>query len=338
MEEQRNGEKYDIKSEVKISIIIPIYNAEKYLKKCLNSVIGQTYQNLEIIAVDDGSTDLSGAICDQYAQKDSRIYVIHKQRGGVCSARNAGLDVATGECIAFIDNDDFIWLEMYEQLLNNMIIYDAEISMCSYMLYYGNEITVPEKKKEVKILKNIDALKILHTNERIDMIVPWNKLYKKELFEGIRYPIERIFDDEFVTYRLLWKARKICFSNQKFYYFRQREDSVTHTLILKKYTDYLDALIERNHFFRTEVLDNMLTEEDNRFCMEELCNIHFRTDCPKEQKRYYHQKYIEFYSQCNLKKELPFIKRCRYWACAYFPYAVQAIWRLKKSIKKRKTS
>lgn len=253
--------------------------------------------------------------------------------GGVCSARNAGLDIATGECITFVDNDDFICCEMYEQLLNNMLIYQTAISMCSYMLYYGNEITVPEKRSTVKVLNSIDALHILHTKNRIDMIVPWNKLYRKELFEGIRYPIERIFDDEFVTYKLLWKAKKLCFTNQPFYFFRQREDSVTHTLILKKYTDYLDALIERNHFFKEEVSNRLLTEEDNKFCMEELCNIHFRADCPKEQLKYYHQKYVEFYSRCNLKRNLSFIRKCRYWACANVPHVVQYVWRIKKTVK-----
>ena len=137
--------------------------------------------------------------------------------GGICSARNAGLDAATGECITFVDNDDFICQGMYESLLNNMLSCRAAISMCSYLLYYGDEQTVPEKGTAVKVLKSVDALHILHTKERIDMIVPWNKLYRRELFDGIRYPAERIFDDEFVTYRLLWKAKRICFTDQQFY-------------------------------------------------------------------------------------------------------------------------
>lgn len=317
---------------IKISVIIPIYNAEKYLNKCLDSIISQTYQNLEIIAVDDGSTDNSGLICDQYVQKDKRIRVIHKKQGGVCEARNAGLDVATGDCITFVDNDDFILPDMYSTLVCNMQKFNASISMCSYVLYYGGEEEAEKGEGLVRELTNLEALHIFHSRDRIDMIVPWNKLYKRELFEGIRYPVGRTFDDEFITYKLLWKASKICFTDQKFYYFRQREDSVTHTRTLKKYTDYLDALIERNHYFKEKVKDSGLMEADIQFCMEELCNIHFRKDCPREVKEYYHKEYVSFYQRCTLKKSLPVLRRLRYLAYARIPQIADIVWQLKKKI------
>lgn len=317
---------------IKISVIIPIYNAEKYLNKCLDSIISQTYQNLEIIAVDDGSTDNSGLICDQYVQKDKRIRVIHKKQGGVCEARNAGLDVATGDCITFVDNDDFILPDMYSTLVCNMQKFNASISMCSYVLYYGGEEEAEKGEGLVRELTNLEALHIFHSRDRIDMIVPWNKLYRRELFEGIRYPVGRTFDDEFITYKLLWKASKICFTDQKFYYFRQREDSVTHTRTLKKYTDYLDALIERNHYFKEIVKDSELVETDTQFCMEELCNIHFRKDCPQEVKEYYHKEYVSFYQKCTLKKSLSVIRRLRYFAYARMPQIADIVWQLKKKV------
>ena len=322
------------REDIKISVIVPVYNSEKYLKKCVDSILSQTHGNLEVILVDDGSDDGSAGLCDQYEKADARVRVIHKTREGVCGARNKGLDIMEGDYVTFVDNDDFILPDMYELLLENMLKYQVPLSMCSYTLYYEEKgETRSEKKENLRVLDSLEALHVFHTDQRIDMIVPWNKLYKKELFEGIRYPVGRTFDDEFVTYRLLWKAGKICFTDRQCYFFRQREDSITHTRTLKKYTDYLDALLERNLFFAREVRDDALIKEDVLFCMEELCSIHFR-QCPKQQYTFYHQEYVRMYEACELRKRLKPARRLRYFAAARCPGLLMGAWKLKKRLKR----
>lgn len=320
---------------MKISVIVPVYNAEMYLEKCVDSILNQTYGNLEVILVDDGSSDLSGNICDNYERKDQRVKVIHKQQGGVCEARNKGLDIASGDCITFVDNDDFILPNMYSELICNLLKNNANISMCSYQLYYEGESI--EYKTEAHpaletMIDGLQAMHIFHTEDRIDMIVPWNKLYKKELFDGIRYPVGRTFDDEFVTYKLLWRAEKIVFTDRKFYFFRQRENSITHTLTLKKYTDYLDALLLRYEYFRDMIQNEDLLEEDALFCLEELSSIHFRKS-PRETFLHYHNEYVKMYKACKLKKQLPALKRIRYFMAARFPGFLVGAWQIKKKLK-----
>lgn len=318
----------------KISVIVPVYNAENFLEKCVDSILNQTYYNLEIILVDDGSNDGSSALCDLYAERDIRVQVIHKSQGGVCEARNSGLDIATGDYLIFVDNDDFILPDMYETLMANMLKYQVKISMCSYSLYYeerGQEYI--EEQLFTKKMDSLEALHIFHTEKRIDMIVPWNKLYKRELFDGIRYPVGRTFDDEFVTYKLLWKAGSICYTNQQLYFFRQRIDSITHTLTLKKYTDYMDALLERHEYFALMVGDDRLSDEDTLFCMKELINIHFR-ECPKEQLVFYHSQYLKMYNTCKLKKHMLYGERLKYFAAARFPILLRNVWKIKKKMRK----
>lgn len=318
----------------KISVIVPVYNSEKYLERCVESILKQTYGNLEVILVDDGSTDTSSIICDRYAQIDQRIKVIHKKQGGVCDARNSGLEIATGDYLTFVDNDDFILPDMYEILLSNMYKYRVKLSMCSYSLYY-EERGMEYAKTDIytKKMNSMEALHIFHTKGRIDMIVPWNKLYRRELFDGIRYPACRTFDDEFVTYKLLWRAGEICFTNQQFYFFRQRMDSITHTLTLKKYTDYMDALIERHEYFAEVVNDYKLTEDDTLFCLKELINIHFR-ECPKEEYTYYHLQYVKMYRVCQLKKQLGGgMERIKYFSAARVPFLMRHIWKMKKKMR-----
>lgn len=318
----------------KISVIVPVYNAEKYLEKCVESILNQTYYNLEVILVDDGSYDSSASLCNLYAERDDRVKVVHKSQGGVCDARNSGLDIATGDYLIFVDNDDFILPNMYETLLLNMLKYNVKISMCSYSLYYeerGEE--VEECELLTRKMDSLEALHVFHTDKRIDMIVPWNKLYRRELFDGIRYPAGRTFDDEFVTYKLLWKAGTICYTNQQFYFFRQRIDSITHTLTLKKYTDYMDALIERHEYFAVMVGDDRLLDEDTLFCMKELINIHFR-ECPEEQLDFYHSQYLKMYIACKLKKQMLPAERMKYFAAARFPMLLRCIWKMKKKMRK----
>lgn len=227
-----------------ISIIIPVYNVEEYIKACLNSAIEQTYENLEIILVDDGSTDNSGKICDEYAKKDNRIRVIHKQNGGLSDARNAALEVFSGEYIALVDSDDYIATEYIEKLYNALIKYDADISVCSEQRVEIND------KGDIKNTKNayrryngellMTAEQALDNYLRQDLFdtTACEKLYKAECFKGIRYPFGFACEDLGTTHKTFLKSKKVAYIGEPMYYYVQREGSILHSYTSsKRYRD-----------------------------------------------------------------------------------------------------
>ena len=215
-----------------ISIIIPVYKIEKFIDKCIKSIISQTYRNLEIILVDDGSPDKCPSICDKYAKIDNRIKVIHKPNGGLSDARNAGIDICKGDYIGFVDGDDYISENMYEHLLEHCIKYNADMSICGiYAIdedYSNLSIYNPMIYKET-ILSNIQALNHLFLTFDVNFEVAWNKLYKRNLFfnkDNIRYPYGKLHEDTYTTYKLLYYANNIAVFNEPLYYYVQRSGSI----------------------------------------------------------------------------------------------------------------
>lgn len=245
----------------KISVIIPVYNVEKYLDKCIMSVINQSYKNLEIIIVDDWSTDNSRVLCDKYAKIDNRIKVFHKKNGGLSDARNFGLKHATGEFIAFLDSDDWVDKDLYKILYDNIFKYKCDISVCKYKKVYNEDEKVDENNN-IELLDNISALKKLHNvcdENRVQMIVAWNKLYKRELLNSEEFPIGKIHEDEFLTPQLLYKANKIVFSHRELIYYRQNPNSIMNREFNIKRLDYLYAIKQRNIFFKSNGLEDIYT-------------------------------------------------------------------------------
>lgn len=234
----------------KISVIVPVYKVEKFLKRCVDSILDQTYENLEVILVDDGSPDASPLICDEYAIKDSRVSVIHQKNSGLSGARNAGIDKATGKYIAFVDSDDYIAPHMYETLWNNMVNYEAQISICRLQrfsgTYYEGEL---ESEIHISTYDNETALKNLHLEDGEMYTVAYNKLYLRSLFKNVRYPVGRLNEDEFTTYKVIDKSNKIVITTEKMYFYYYNDNSITTG---KKYllsTDIFDALDERKEYF-----------------------------------------------------------------------------------------
>lgn len=208
-----------------ISIIVPVYNVSKYLEKCLDSIINQTYRNLEIILVDDGSTDDSGKICENYAQIDSRIKVIHTENQGAAEARNSGLEVAKGECIGFVDGDDWIEHDSYKNAYEMIQKYNADI------VAWGHSVVVEEKIN--KTVRNDGTIQVLNTAEALDFILKderlqsflWDKLFKREMFEGLRLKRQCSVEDIDICYQLIMKAKNIVLYNKAQYYYFQRKNS-----------------------------------------------------------------------------------------------------------------
>lgn len=221
-----------------ISVIIPVYQVEKYLSRCLDSVINQTYKNLEIILVDDGSTDASGDICDEYAKKDDRIKVIHKENGGLSSARNVGLDIMQGEYVAFVDSDDWIAPDMYEYLYQIMQDTGVDISVCYYKRTSGAEGKANKKKEQIKILEHDEIDNFFYRlNGEPSFYSVWNRLYRKSVVKFIRFWDGKINEDVLYTYEAYKSANSLAVSNQiKYYYFMNNKGLTRSGLSAKDFS------------------------------------------------------------------------------------------------------
>ncbi len=233
-----------------VSVIVPIYNVEAYLEKCITSIINQTYTNIEIILINDGSTDTSLKICQEYQKLDNRIIILNKNNEGLSAARNDGIAKSKGKYICFIDGDDYISPNYIEKLYNDLTKHKADISVCNF--YYENYQGSLTKKKECQnqIYTSTEALKDIFLIQKNLEIMVWNKLYKKELFtkNNITFPKSMIHEDNFVTYKLFAKSKRISLINDKLYYYVQRNNSITNTYS-KKRLDVLKSIDEIKAYF-----------------------------------------------------------------------------------------
>ena len=227
-----------------ISIIIPVYKVEKYLEKCIESVLKQTYTNLQIILVDDGSPDNCGKICDEYAKKDSRIEVIHKANGGLSDARNVGISKAKGRYIGFVDSDDYIKEDMYEILLNLIKKYDADVSICNLYDVIDENECIRNKENGIREYSRLDILKEVLLDKNIQSYA-WNKLYEKELFDEIKYPIGKKYEDIGTTFYVFEKCNKIVVTSEPEYYYLKRSDSLVNNVTESTVLDYTEIIIQR---------------------------------------------------------------------------------------------
>lgn len=230
--------------ETKISIIIPVHNTEKNLSGCLDSVVGQTHQNLEIILVDNGSTDNSGVICDQYAAKDGRIKVIHKEEGGVSSARNAGLAAAAGEYIGWVDSDDWVEPDMFEYLLQNALQYGADITVCGWHEHHDGWSEVRNRESLVQ-LNTGQALWALLDDRGMIRNYLWNKLCRSGLFEKIHFPDGRRYEDIATVYRLFMRGQMVICLPEAKYHYQRYPGSLVDDKSLGAELDYFFAAKER---------------------------------------------------------------------------------------------
>ena len=210
-----------------ISIIIPVYNVQDYLKECVDAIINQSYSNIEVILVNDGSTDNSPAICDEYSKKDSRIKVIHKKNEGPAMARNAALDIASGKYLNFIDSDDLIHKDMISILYNNLINNDADISICNYQSFFDTVKEESINKDDVICYTNEQAIYELNMNNKFTLAL-WSKLYKSTLFENLRLPHIKASCDNYAVYKTILDSNKIVYTPNSLYYYRERPESITH--------------------------------------------------------------------------------------------------------------
>lgn len=238
-----------------ISIIVPIYNVESYLERCIESILNQSFKEFELILVNDGSTDSCKDICNEYKKRDSRIVVVNKKNEGVSSARNLGLDLAKGEYIGFIDPDDFINKDMYKILFDTIQANNSDMVICDYYKVNEDDINKFRNLKcnceniEVKNLNKLESIDNLFlTGEKF--IFAWNKLYKRELFNDLRYEKGRIYEDEYLAHRILYKCNKVSIIEAKIYYYVQRKGSLINSPFTVRRFDKVYAIKDRVDFLR----------------------------------------------------------------------------------------
>lgn len=206
-----------------ISVIVPIYNTEQYLRQCVDSILGQTYQNIEVILVDDGSTDGCPMICDEYKESDGRVHVYHRENGGQAKARNFGLSVSGGDLISFVDSDDWLDKDMFQTMIDALERSGANIACCGTTLAYlnGNFVSFPAPGR---LFQPEEALRDLLTADTLRCEV-CNKIFERNLFSRVRFPEGRIYEDQAVVFQLIGSAKSVIYTGQDGYFYRRRPDS-----------------------------------------------------------------------------------------------------------------
>ncbi len=241
-----------------ISVIVPVYKVEKYLERCVNSIRRQSYENLEILLIDDGSPDGCGLLCDGFAEEDRRIKVIHKENGGLSSARNDGIDIAGGEYLIFVDSDDFLAGDFVKVLYEALCETGSDIAQCKWEYVTGDKILREEEPGENYVYTGHEMLKNLYIPDGAYFVVAWNKLYKRELFAAVRYPEGRIHEDEATTYKIFDGTDKAVFVDRFLYGYYKAEKSITRNSFYLKRLDWLTAMEERIEYFKGKKYDDLV--------------------------------------------------------------------------------
>lgn len=325
-----------------ISVIVPVYNVEKYIHRCVDSILSQTFQDFELILVDDGSLDNCGAICDKYAAKDSRIRVIHKENGGLSSARNAGIDAARGDYLFFMDSDDVIHPDCLRILMECISQTGAEIALGEFARFEGEMPSADSYavwdedftcKSNLETLQGFfDGRESLHS-----LVSACCKLWHRSLFDDIRFPVGRLFEDEFTTYQLYYKAEKVASPNIVLYYYFVNDDGITRNLTLQKRFDEYDAQWERMMFFREKGLDELLRKAAITFLKTAQWDL---IACRKGEETEYagkrmrlEKQYAAAFQIARSHKLLDFLTHYDYYVLAQPQWTL--LWRLKRQMSLR---
>lgn len=236
-----------------VSIIVPVFNVEQYLPRCVDSLIRQSYSNIEIILVDDGSTDMSSSICDEYKEIDNRIIVIHKENGGLSDARNKGIEIAKGQYYMFVDSDDYISVSAVENMYSAIKKYDAQISACNMIRFFDDKSSEP-------FYKPCEGEKALTRAERFDTLYQpsaCNKMFLRQLFEDVRFPKGKYYEDTYVYHELVFQAKTVVLTGTDDYWYYLRKSSILGTNKYNiKYFDFIEAVYIRAMFLLRNQIDN----------------------------------------------------------------------------------
>lgn len=263
-----------------VSVIVPVYNVEKYLNKCVKSILHQEFSDYEIILVDDGSLDNSSIICDEYVCQYQNITVVHKQNGGLSDARNMGIRVAQGDWIAFVDSDDYLHSHYLIKLYDAVSLNESDLSVCDFTPIYedGTILEGWGNISDVTLTDQAEMIKMIDSHWKI--VPAWNKLYKADLFDDLKFEKGKLHEDEFLIHQLFAKCNRVTLISDALYYYLQRKGSITTTKTIQNRLDVLEARIQRysfckerglptnKDFISLDYLDKTVTEScknDKRF-------------------------------------------------------------------------
>ena len=230
-----------------VSVIVPVYNVEKYIKRCIESILVQTYTDFELLLIDDGTTDMSSQYCKEYASKDPRIKYVYKNNGGLSDARNTGLDLASGDYICFVDGDDYIESDLLEIAIQQIQNSDSDMCVFGWYIEYNGQKKVGNYRLSDSRINANDAQKILLSPEGFQSFA-WNKIYKAELWEDIRYPIGKYYEDIYTTYKIIDKCERIKLINKPLYIYIQRKGSISNHMSYSKAKDYYEGCCMRGKY------------------------------------------------------------------------------------------
>jgi len=308
-----------------ISVLVPVFNVEKYLRRCIESILSQTYKDIELILVDDGSQDCSGIICDEYAKKDSRIKVIHQENGGLSIARNSGLDIAQGEYIGFVDSDDYIHKDMYQTLYDTLTKNDVDLAICNYINDDDNNTRLwkdyhPQLVDD--IITPYEALK--RSINDLNYVVVWNKLFKREIFDDIRFPPGKIYQDNYVIPKAIYKCKKIATLSVPLYYYYLNMESITNQEYSIKNLDHVESTCMRIKFYEEKNITSLL-DETTANMLDRFFRFRnkYKPKNQSEKHRFYEvkkevRKYSWRYGKKIRKKELLYFEFPRLFALLHY--------------------
>lgn len=245
-----------------ITVIVPAYMTEQYLDRCIASICQQTYANLEIILIDDGSSDCSPEICNKWGEMNRRIKVIHQKNQGVSAARNVGVKESHGNYIMMVDSDDYLYAGMIETMYITQKKYEVDLVICDFIKGNSENFEFPNiMDSQVELISAETALRRIYESDEkaLQYVAPWAKLYKKELFEEISYPEGKIFEDIYITHKILYKCKKIAVISRKMLYYFQHSESIMNREFHVGKLDYLEALKERIYFFHNHEMRELET-------------------------------------------------------------------------------
>lgn len=310
-----------------VSVIVPVYQVEDYVGRCIESIQKQTYKNIEILLIDDGSKDKSGAICDSYAESDSRIQVYHKENGGLSDARNYGIDRAVGGYLSFIDSDDYVTEDFIETLLNCCQKNRADIAVCGFQKVSENEIK-PSKDVVQRIVTREEVFRQICINNQDHVLytVAWNKLYKKSLFDFIRYPVGKLHEDEATTYKLFAESKKIVVTNKEMYGYYMSPKSIMRSSFNIRRLDILDIQRDRIRFFHNRNMDDFEVNARIQFGETIIYNYYNIRKFLSESKTLQKKLTTLFKEECfQHKKRYPLFVRIHftifyYWTDVYYMF------------------
>lgn len=324
-------------NEPLVSIIVPVFQVEKYLDKCISSILAQTHHNLEVILVDDGSTDNCPAICNQFQKMDNRIKVIHKENGGLSQTRNVGLKLAKGDFIGFVDSDDWIEPNMYAILISVLIETGADIAVCNYMDEPEDPSFVKRKSisPEVKLYSSEEALKKVIDNDGYIKSFVWNKLYRKTVLSNIFFSEGKIHEDTLWTTKIIGNAKLLVYIDYPLYHYLYRSESLSHNnlQLSQRLRDIIEMNIQRIEYIHEyyPVLEKKAILRLQNLCYDKFLNIHFNYSHldPDEKMRHelYHQ-FCQFGLTNLLAKENLKIKigKVLFWICPYILLKIHIIY------------